>query len=416
MKVFGGNGRRQSNSGRAAEVRRTNATGRNNINEANRGNNNSSVSRRREAPEPKKKGRGWLTALLVILVIVGLAFAYWTITTAPPDTLGNLPSDPNATPLLTDTPEREIGRYYTLLVVGIDQLNANTDTIMLVRYDAVEYKANIISIPRDTLVNVSYPVKKINAVYSYAQGKGEDGIQALMDAVEGICGFRPDSYVCINTEVFKTSIDTLGGVFFEVPVDMNYDDYSDQNNDGVTDYVFSIHVQKGYQLLNGENALGVFRFRQNNDGTGYAMGDIERLETQHALIKAVAQQGLQLKNITKLIEIAGIVYNDSETNMTNGNLQWYASEFLKMSMEDINISTMPTTGAWINGLAYVTINKDEWLTIVNGQLNPMKNPMSAEDCSIVCQKNPESDKYAATPGNYFTTDGSEVTMNFYKNY
>lgn len=411
MKVFGGNGHRTNNSGHGAEARRNGNTGRNNINSTNRDNNNSGVPRKGQPPKQpkqKKRGKGWLIALVIIALLASAGYIYWQVTTAPPDTSNNLPSDPDATVNITDTPTREVGRYYTLLVVGIDQLNANTDTIMLVRYDAVEHKANIISIPRDTLVNVPYSVKKINAVYSYAEGDGESGIDALMDAVQGICGFRPDSYVCIDTEVFKTAIDKLGGVFFDVPVDMNYDDYTDENNDGVTDYVFSIHVQKGYQLLNGENALGVFRFRQNNDGTGYGMGDIDRLETQHALIKAVAQQGLQLKNLTKLIEIAQIVYDNADTNLTNGNMQWYASEFLKMSMEDINISTLTGNNSCsIRGGSYVSIKVDEWLTMVNTKLNPLKNPIKAEDCNILYQIAPDSG-YTPTDGNYAVTNGGEV--------
>ena len=51
-----------------------------------------------------------------------------------------------------------------------------------------------------------------------------------------------------------------------------------------------------------------------------------------------------------------------------------------------DLSTMPTTGCWINNLAYVTINVDEWLAIVNEKLNPMKYEILPENCSILCQK------------------------------
>ncbi len=417
MKVFGGNGRRENNSGREVRAHRAGGAGGNYIDNYDRGYNNAEAPVRRTAQprKPRKKGRGWLIALLVIAIIAACVFIYWKVTTRPPETV-DIPADAEATPQLTDSPNRVIGRYYTVLVVGVDQLGANTDTIMVARYDAVEHKVNVISIPRDTLVNVPDPVKKINAVYSYATSDDEDGIDALMDEVEGICGFRPDNYVFIDTNVFIQAIDALGGVYFDVPIDMNYDDYADNDNDGVCEYVFTIHVQKGYQLLNGENALGVFRFRQNNNGTGYAMGDIQRLETQHGLIKAVAQQALQLKNAAKLIEIAQLVFDNAQTNLTIGNMQWYAQEFLKMSMDDINISTMPTTGAWINGLSYVTINVDDWINIVNTQLNPFKNPIEADDCRIVRQKNPEPTEKSYTPGNYYTTSGEEVYTNFYKNY
>lgn len=411
MKVFGGNGRRANDSDYGAEKRRGGDTGRNNINDAQRGNNNTNASRRGETskqPKQKKKGRGWLIALIIIAIIVGGAYIYWQITTAPPDTSGNLPSDPNATVNITDTPTREVGRYYTVLVVGIDQLQANTDTIMLVRYDAVEHKVNIVSIPRDTLVNVPQSVKKINTVFSNAESDGDSGIDALLDQVKAISGFRPDSYVFIDTEVFMQAIDELGGVYFDVPVNMNYDDYADNNDDGVTDYVFTIHVQKGYQLLNGTNALGVFRFRQNNDGTGYGMGDIDRLETQHALIKAVAQQALQLKNLTSLIGIAQIVIDNAQTDLSLGNMQWYAAEFLKMSMDDINIMTLPGNySCTVRAGSYVSISVDEWLAMVNTYLNPLKNPITKENCDILYQTAPDSG-YNPEASNYAVTNGGQV--------
>lgn len=411
MKVYGGNGNRVKNSGHSAPALKSGSAGGNNINYSNRGNNNTERSVRGSVAQPKQKkkgGKAVLIVLLVIALIVGGAFVYWTVTTKPPETGNNqgdnnLPAGADASPEITDTATREIGRYYTVMVVGIDQLNANTDTIMVARYDAVENKANLISIPRDTLVNVPNPVKKINAVYSYAESKGNSGIEALLDEVEEICGFRPDSYVFVNTEVFKQAIDCLGGVFYDVPVDMNYDDITPNMN-----YEFHIHVQKGYQLLDGENALGVFRFRQNNDGTGYGMGDIDRLETQHALIKEVAKQALQVKNLTKLVEIAQIVIDNSQTNMTYGNMQWYAQEFLKMSMDDINIMTLPGDySCSIRKGSYVGIKSDEWITMVNQFLNPLKQPIKAENCNILYQVANDG-AYQLNPSNFVVTDGGEV--------
>ena len=426
VKIFGGNGRRENNSGSGERTGKTGDADGNYINETGRGHNNTEVpksrvpeqtpaARRAPRPQkPKKRGKGWLIALAVIAVIAAGLFIYWKATTKPPETT-QIPVDPQASATITDTETREIGHYYTILVVGIDQLGLNTDTMMLVRYDAVEHKANIVSIPRDTAINTPDPVKKINAAYLYAENRDESGIDALMSYVKDVTGFMPDNYVLIDTDVFVQAIDALGGVYFDVPVNMNYDDYADNDDDGVCEYVFTIHVQKGYQLLNGENALGVFRFRQNNDGTGYGMGDLDRLDTQHTLIKAVASQALQLKNLTNLVNIAQIVIDNSQTDLSMGNMQWYAQEFLKMSADDINLSTVPTTGAWINNLSYVTINVDDWMTIVNEQFNPLKLTIKAEDCSILCQKAAETGTYTITPGNYYTTDGKEVYLNFYKN-
>lgn len=409
MKLYGGSPRKDRNTEQRAPSPRRSAPETNRTPRAERAVNHS----RREKPPKKKKGLkvvGIIVLILALLVIA--AYFYWSITTAPPDVSapGNTAADPDASPVITSTETRDIGRYYTVLVVGVDQEKLNTDTIMLVRYDAVNSQVNVVSIPRDTLINTKEPVKKINAAMMYADQDGGNGIDGLMNEVKKITGFMPDSYVCIDTDVFVKAIDELGGVYFDVPIDMNYDDVSDFDQNGTVDYEFHIHVQKGYQLLTGENALGVFRYR-----SGYTNGDWDRIDTQHELIKAVAQQALQLKNVTKLFNIASMLSSNSDTNLTVGNMQWYAEKFMTMSMDDISISTMPTSGAWVNGLAYVTINVDDWLGIVNAQLNPMKYEIKPENCTIMRQKAPETYNSGLTPSNYYTTDGSEVYTNFYKN-
>ena len=401
MKVFGGNGQRvnaQNSSSQSAPLRNMGNTGRSNINDRQYGNNNAVSARKGPTPPkaPKKKGKGALTALLIILVLACLGVAYWHFTTKPPDTSDN--ADKNATQTagpqtsaqIATSGNREAGRYYTVLVVGEDQIKSNTDTIMVARYDTVENKVSIVSIPRDTLVNISASVKKINNIYCSKNG----GIDALMKEVKNICGFTPDSYVVIDTDEFEKIIDTLGGVYFDVPVNMDYEDPT-QN--------LSIHIKKGYQWLSGENALKVFRFRHT-----YAMGDIGRLDVQHDLIKACASQMLKLGNITKLYEAAKIITDSTETNLSYGNMQWYASEFMKMSMDKINIMTL--TGNYscsIRGVSYVSISVDEWLTMVNQYLNPLKAPIIAKDCNILYQVAADSSN-TLNASNYVVTNGSKV--------
>ncbi|NLH00642.1 MAG: LCP family protein [Clostridiales bacterium] len=398
MKIYGGNGHRVKNSGRNSASERTAYTGRDNIKKPDNGHNNIELQNNsRSVPQKKgSAGKAFLTVFLVIAFIVGGAYAYWKITTKPPevDTQGGNENgqtdNKDTTPNVVDTPTREIGRYYTILVVGKDQIQSNTDTIMVARYDAVEHKVNVVSIPRDTLVNVSWPLKKINTIYFRDNG----GIEALMDGVKDILGFRPDSYVVVDTNIFEKVIDTLGGVYFDVPVDMNYDD-PEQN--------LSIHIPKGYQWLNGENALKVFRYRE-----GYAMADIDRLEVQHNLIKACAEQMLKLNNIDKLLAAAKIVSDNAETNLTYGNLQWYAQEFLKMSMENISIVTIPANySCSVRNVSYVSINVDEWIAMVNESLNPLKQPIKPEDCNILYQITPDA-SYDPVPENYAVTNGGEV--------
>lgn len=403
MKVFGGNGQRvssQDNQSQSAPVQRAGNTGRSNINNNYKGNNSSNAVRYAPAPppKPKKKGKGALTAFIIILAIVGFAYCYWHFTTKPPETstenntvkTPTQTAGPQTSSQISNSSSREAGRYYTVLVVGEDQIQSNTDTIMVARYDTQQHTANIVSIPRDTLVNIPASVKKINNIYCSKDG----GIDALMKEVKNICGFTPDSYVVINTDEFEKIIDTLGGVYFDVPVNMDYEDPT-QN--------LSIHIKKGYQWLNGENALKVFRFRHT-----YATGDIGRLDVQHDLIKACASQMLKLGNITKLYEAAKIISDSTLTNLSYGNMQWYASEFMKMNMDNINIMTMPGNyGCSIRGGSYVSISVDEWLTMDNQYLNPYTAPITAKECNILYQVAPDS-SYTLKASNYAVTNGGKV--------
>ena len=89
-------------------------------------------------------------------------------------------------------------------------------------------------------------------------------------------------------------------------------------------------------------------------------------------------------------------------------MQWYAKEFMKMSSEDISFMALPNTGCMIRNLSYVSINVDDWITMVNTYLNPTDTPITKEDCNILYQLRPESGKYTVTATNYAVTNGGEV--------
>ena len=139
---------------------------------------------------------------------------------------------------------------YTFLVMGMDDGNGNTDTIMAVTFDVKGKHVSVISIPRDTLVDVPRTIKKINA---YSTG----GIEEVQKEVSGILGFPVDHYITVNLRGFKALVDAVGGVDFEVPINMNYDDPT-QN--------LHIHLSKGMQHLDGEKALQLVRFRLRQRG------------------------------------------------------------------------------------------------------------------------------------------------------
>ena len=330
-----------------------------------------------------------IAGILALFLLVLLAYSIWspapetdnsglkTQETATPETSPTpvgATAQPSATPTASPspTPKEETAvrkdNVYTLLVVGRDRVGLNTDSIMVARFDCDEHTANIVSIPRDTLVNVPWAVKKVNSVY------GSAGIDGLVSEIEDLVGFGIDSYAVVNTYVFRQIIDCIGGVYFDVPIYMYYED---------PDQDLYISLSPGYQLLNGDQCEQVVRFRQNNDGTGYPNGDLGRIETQHAFFEALAKQVLQLGNISNLPQIISLIIDNTDTNLTSGNIAFYAQEFLKMRMEDINFYTLPYESVYIRGGSYVSIQLDAWLDMINTYLNPFTVDVTAANLDVL---------------------------------
>ena len=254
---------------------------------------------------------------------------------------------------------------YTFLIVGVDKDSTNTDTILVGSLDTKNKKMNVVSIPRDTLVNVSWSIKKINSVYG-----ATDGIDGLIEELEDIMGFRVDSYGIVDLEAFEKIVDTIGGVYYDVPVPMKYYDPAQD---------LDINIDPGYQWLSGKDALGVVRFR-----SGYSNGDIGRINTQQDFLMTVAKQMLSLENIPNLSALAQIYKDYVDTNLTTGNIVWYAKEFLKLDAEDITFQTMPGNYTdSINGLSYVTIYINDWIAMINSSLNPYLEDVAVEHLDIL---------------------------------
>lgn len=339
----------------------------------------------------RKKKLGGKRAALIILgcvALVALAVTVlWKVLIAPPDVSHNL--HPGGA-LTADTengdePATAGGRkdgYYTFLLLGKDTSSGSTDTIILVSYDVPNQQVNMMSIPRDTAVNVPWSIKKINSVYSAKESSG-GGLENLKQQVAYLTGVMPDFYVIIEWEAVGELVEALGGVEFDVPRDMNYDDPY-QN--------LHIHLEKGLQVLNGEEAMGVIRYRHDNrraDGVmpGYADGDLGRTKTQQEFLKACAKQALKLENVGKVKEFVQIFMEHVETDLPLQNMIWFATQAMGMDADTIQSCTMPNTPVSFHGGSYVLPNGDEIISVVNEQFNPYNRDITADDLQIMVRNN-----------------------------
>ena len=255
---------------------------------------------------------------------------------------------------------------YTLLLVGNDDGTGNTDTIMLGKLDTVRHTADFVSIPRDTLINVDSPVRKINNVYWGDRNRGGDGISALSAQIKKLSGITPDCYAVIDLDVFQQAVDELGGIWFDVPERMYYEDGP------------VIDLQPGYQLLNGEQSMWLCRYRSS-----YVNGDIDRIDVQHDFLKAAAEQFLSLGSIPNVSKLAAMLSENMDTNMSAANMAWFARQLLMCDSEDINFHTAPNTPRTVHELSYTFLDLYDWLEMVNAVLNPYAAPVTEGQLDLV---------------------------------
>ena len=269
----------------------------------------------------------------------------------------------------TDEPDalgRTRRKYcYNILVSGLDDDNGGSDTNMLVRFDAENKKIDVVSLPRDTLMSNGH---KLNSSYN------NGGTEKLRSNIEDMLGIPVDFYVSVDLKGFIALIDQIGGVDFDVPEDMDYDDpYQDLH----------IHFKAGLQKLNGQQAMEVVRFRHNNDNTGYGgRQDIGRIGTQQAFLKTVAQKLMKLENVPAMAET---FLKYVKTDLTLGNLVWLANQALSMGGTDaISFATLPGDGAgWYKGKSFYTLYPEQVLEMTNSMLNPYATDITADEQNIL---------------------------------
>ena len=222
----------------------------------------------------RRERRIVLFLVLVIFILAGAIAVSNTLIKKPQ--INMPPADQMGSTQDANSLRRE--GVYNILVCGTDDGNGGTDTIMLTSVDTEAKSVHVVSIPRDTLVNEDWTVKKINSAFN------RGGIEGVAEQVEKIMGFPVDFYVTIDLKAFIEMVDAIGGVDFEVPIDMNYDDPTQD---------LHIHFKAGMQHLDGQQAMEVVRFRHNNDGSGYPLQDLDRIKNTAGIYEGCGRKGIQ---------------------------------------------------------------------------------------------------------------------------
>ena len=232
-----------------------------------------------------------------------------------------------------------------ILLMGLDEGKTRSDTIMLACLDKKAKTAKIISIPRDTRVKVNGRSIKINSTMGY-----KSRVELMVSKVKELTGIPINYYAAVDFAGFIEIINILGGVDYDVPYDMNYDDPY-QN--------LSIHFKKGMQHLDGQAAHDYVRFRQNNYGTppgNYALGDPGRIEAQQAFLKELVRQKLKFRYIIKAPSLAKSVSKYLETNVDISKALTYIGTLKKALDNGFETYMLPGEPQMIGGGSYYICN------------------------------------------------------------
>ena len=292
-----------------------------------------------------KKKKKVLLIILLLLLVAGGVFAYKVHKNG-----GGL-TGILATAVGHDEDTKKNLEEFKCLVLGIstDEEGALlTDTIMVASYNPNTQKATLLSIPRDTYTGTN-PAKatayqKINSIYSRKKDP-----QDVLDAVNDITGLNLQYYVIVKTEGFIKLVDAIGGVTFNVPIDMDYDDTSQD---------LHIHLKAGEQELDGDKAEQLVRFRHNNDGTSYPEeygdNDLGRMRTQRDFIMAVIKQTAKVENIFKIGEILDVAQENVITNIDFNVAKDYIPYAVEFNTDNLLTATLPgvstnknDAGTWV---------------------------------------------------------------------
>ncbi|HHY99252.1 MAG TPA: LCP family protein [Firmicutes bacterium] len=221
-------------------------------------------------------------------------------------------------------------RPVNILLLGIDRTYdrdghpvpgaQRADTIMLLSMNSASKRASLISIPRDTKVDIpGYGTNKINAAHAIG------GPELIMKTVEGLIGLPVDGYVETDFQGFVKLIDLVGGVTVNVDRDMKYRDRAGGLN---------INIKAGVRHLNGVQALQFVRFRHD------AMGDISRVKRQQELLKAVVTSIAVPKNLIKARSLLKTAMECIRTDMSLRQVSvvgWFLTHMENGSVETVTL-------------------------------------------------------------------------------
>lgn len=354
---------------------------------------------KKKHPFLRRIGKFFLIIIIILVLFIGGFIGYstfkngWGLTGMIKTMVGSTVSNPE-----------ELGDLQVLILgVSEDISTPLTDTIMVASYNPATQKATLLSIPRDTFVGTSRAradsYDKINAIYQ------KDGAEGTLEKVNTLTGLDLKYYVVISNNALVELVDEIGGVEFDVPMDMYYT----SKKQGLY-----INLKKGKQKLNGEQAEGLVRFRKSNSNTTYSAeygnDDFGRMRTQREFIKAVAKQTLRAKNITKIGDLIDIVKRNVKTNIKDWNqIKEYIPYVVEFNTDNIQSENIPGDSARIpagTGLWFFLADKNKTEELVEELFKNEKTKDGEEESGNTTANSTSTENNTSTNSNSNTSSNT----------
>jgi polyisoprenyl-teichoic acid--peptidoglycan teichoic acid transferase len=261
-------------------------------------------------------------------------------------------------------PEKDVNkRPYSVLLVGLDTKtmdSGRSDTLIVALVDPKNKKISLLSIPRDTRVQIAgRNLDKITHAHNY-------GINSTIMTVEDFLDIKIDFYAQINFEGFQSLVNTIGGVTVDVEKNLSF-------RDRITNTQFSL--KKGNQKLNGIQALNYARYRDDREA------DFGRNRRQQQVIKALMDETMNIRNITKINPILKDIGEHVETDMDFDVLAKTLTKMKNVSSKDVYSIPMKAYPKTIDRISYVTVDQEslEKVKIYMKDVFGGKNPDKMEE-------------------------------------
>ena len=265
-----------------------------------------------------------------------------------------------------------------ILVMGMDigdpneaenQAIKRTDTIMLINYNPSNSLTQIVSIPRDMQVVENGKSYKINAAYQ----KGGD--EKIKQVVENMLNVNINYITRLDYNAFRQFIDSIGGIDMPIERDMDYDDEA-QN--------LHIKFKKGtVEHLDGKKAEEFFRWRKNNDGTGFANGDLDRINNQHIFLQKVMEKCTSPMLIFRLGGMLNSIADNMDTNMSAMDILTYGLKIYLSKKNGFIMSTVYGVPKMINGQSYLVFDKAKNQNLINSLTSSTSEEVDKSQVKII---------------------------------